>query len=95
MSTKKHHFKLFIAGMNSGSFRAIENVKEICDSYLGDDYELEVVDIYQQRQLLKDMDIIAVPTLVRVSPNPELRVIGDMLDKTEITQILDFSTKKD
>jgi len=81
--------------MNSGTFQAIENVREICDDYLGDDYELEVIDIYQQRQLLKDMDIIAVPTLVRISPIPELRVIGDMLDKTEITEILDFNTESD
>ena len=81
-------FKLFIAGMNSGSFHAIENVREICDTNLGDNYELEVIDIYQQRQLLKDMDIIAVPTLVRTTPEPEVRIIGDMLDKDEITKVL-------
>lgn len=79
--------------MNSGSFHAIENVREICDTYLSDDYDLEVIDIYQQRQLLKDMNIIAVPTLVRVNPAPEVRIIGDMLNKKEITKILEFKEK--
>ncbi|MFW5823027.1 MAG: circadian clock KaiB family protein [Tangfeifania sp.] len=92
-STKNYYFKLFIAGMNSGSFHAIENVREICDTYLSDGYDLEVIDIYQQRQLLKDMNIIAVPTLVRVKPAPEVRIIGDMLNKKEITKILEFKEK--
>lgn len=79
--------------MNSGSFRAIENVREICDTYLGNEYDLEVIDIYQQRQLLKDMNIIAVPTLVRVNPAPEVRIIGDMLNKKEIIKILEIKEK--
>ncbi|MFW5830814.1 MAG: circadian clock KaiB family protein [Prolixibacteraceae bacterium] len=91
---KKHHFKLFIAGMNPGSFQAIENVREICENYLGDDYELEVIDIYQQRQLLKDMDIIAVPTLVRTEPKPEVRIIGDMLNKKDILKVLELKGGK-
>ena len=80
--------------MNPGSFRAIENVRKICDAQLNDDYDLEVIDIYQQRQLLKDMNIIAVPTLVRINPEPEVRIIGDMLDKNEITQILELKGKQ-
>lgn len=93
-SEKNYCFKLFIAGMNSGSFRAIENVREICDSYLDNNYNLEVIDIYQQRQLLKDMNIIAVPTLVRTHPYPEIRIIGDMLNKDEMIKILKFEKNK-
>lgn len=91
--SKNYCFKLFIAGMNPGSFHAIENVREICDACLSNDYDLEVIDIYQQRQLLKDMNIIAVPTLVRIKPAPEVRIIGDMLNKKEITKILEIKKK--
>lgn len=94
MGSNNYYFKLFIAGMNSCSFRAIENVREIFDEYLNDNYDLEVIDIYQERQLLKDMNIIAVPTLVRIMPEPEIRIIGDMLDKNEIIKILEFEDKK-
>lgn len=87
-----YRLKLFIAGMNPGSFRAIENVRDVCDRYLENNYELEVIDIYQQRQLLKDMDIIAVPTLIRMSPNPEKRIIGDMSDKKDLMEILEIPT---
>jgi len=90
---KNYYFKLFIAGMNPNSFSAIENVREVCDTILSDDYDLEVIDIYQQRQLLKDMDIIAVPTLVRIIPEPEVRIIGDMQDKKEMMNILEPGEK--
>lgn len=92
-SKKNYYFKLFIAGMNPSSFRAIENVRDICDSNLNNDYDLEVIDIYQQRQLLKDMDIVAVPTLIRIIPEPEVRIIGDMLDKKEMINILELGKK--
>ncbi len=80
--------------MNHSSFMAIENVREILDSYLTNNFNLEVIDIYQQRQLLKDMDIIAVPTLVRTEPKPEVRIIGDMLDKKEILKVLELKGGK-
>ena len=57
-------------------------------------YELEVIDIYQQRQLLKDMEIIAVPTLVRVNPKPEKRIIGDMKDKNNVVDVLEIMVKR-
>ncbi len=91
---KEYQFKLFIAGISPGSVRAIENVREICDEYLNGNYELEVIDIYQQRQLLKDMEIIAVPTLVRVKPVPEKRIIGDMKDKNNVVDVLEIMVKR-
>ena len=86
-------FILFIAGMNPGSIRAIENVRELCDHSLDGRYELDVIDIFQERELVRRMDIIAVPVLIRTRPEPEKRIIGDMLDQTEIRNALDIPVK--
>jgi circadian clock protein KaiB len=43
-----------------------------------DNYELEVIDIYQQPKLARDSQIIATPTLVRDFPRPMRRFIGNM-----------------
>ena len=86
-----YKLKLFIAGFNPGSIRAIENTRKICDRYLRNKYDLEVVDIYQQRHLVKDLGIIAVPTLIRVLPEPEKRIIGDMLDTEKLITILEIN----
>jgi len=84
---------LFIAGMNPGSIRAIENIRDICDKYLKDKYDLEVIDIYQQRHMVKERNIIAVPTLIRLFPQPEKRIIGDMLNTKKIINILEIRRK--
>lgn len=89
----EYRLKLFIAGMNPGSIRAIENVREICDTFLKDKCDLEVIDIYQQRQVVKEMDIIVVPTLIRTFPEPQRRIIGDMLDTKKVMNVLEISTK--
>ena len=43
-----------------------------------DRFELEIIDIYQQPQLAKEEQIIALPLLIRKSPVPEKRFVGDM-----------------
>lgn len=88
-----YQFKLFIAGINPGSIRAIENIRQICDNYLPGNYDLEVIDIYQQRQIAKEMDIIAVPTLIRTYPGPEKWIVGDMTDTLEIISVMEIRTK--
>ena len=82
--------KLFIAGMNPGSIRAIENIRKVCDNYLKNSYDLEVIDIYQQRHMVKEMNILMVPTLIRIFPEPEKRITGDMLDADLVVKMLEI-----
>jgi circadian clock protein KaiB len=60
--------------------RAIANTKNLCEEYIRDDYDLEVIDVYQQPVVAKEENIIALPMLVRKHPLPEKRLIGDMSD---------------
>jgi circadian clock protein KaiB len=60
--------------------RAIANTKNLCEEYIRDDYDLEVIDVYQQPYVAKEENIIALPMLVRKHPLPEKRLIGDMSD---------------
>ena len=75
--------KLFVTGFLPNSTRAVINIKAICEKYLKGNYELEIIDIYQQPALALAEDIIAIPLLIKKFPLPEIRLIGDMSD-TEI-----------
>ena len=75
---KKYVLRLFVTGILPNSVRAIENINKICERYLKDMYELEIIDIYQQPDLAFTEDIIAVPLLIKKSPLPEVRLIGDL-----------------
>lgn len=87
--------KLCVSGMTSRSRKAVSNLKNICDAYLEGHYQLEVIDLYQQPALAAKHQVIATPTLLKNSPLPLRRLIGDLSD-TELTlQRLGIPLRKD
>jgi len=75
---KAYVLRLFVTGILPNSARAVINIKAICEKYLKDRYDLEIIDIYQQPDLALKEEIIAVPLLIKKSPLPEQRMIGDL-----------------
>ena len=90
---EKYVLKLYITGMTRRSQEALRNIEKICREHLGDNYELEVIDIYQQPTLAKGDQIIAVPTLVKKLPLPLRRLIGDLSKEDRILLGLDLKPK--
>ncbi|AEV99512.1 circadian clock protein KaiB [Niastella koreensis] len=81
-------FRLYVTGASPNSSRAIINIKEICEIYLKDRYTLEIIDVYQQPMLAKSEQIVALPLLVKVSPAPTRKLIGDLADKEKVLKTL-------
>lgn len=75
---KKIIFTLFVAGMSPRSLKAVENARQLCEQHLQGRYELEVIDIYQQPEMAKEAQVVAVPTLIKHLPLPLQRFIGDL-----------------
>jgi circadian clock protein KaiB len=90
---EKYVLKLYITGMTARSQQALRNLKKVCHDYLGDNYELEVIDIYQQPTLAKGDQIIAVPTLIKKLPLPLRRLIGDLSQEDRIVLGLDLKPR--
>ena len=80
----KYAFRLYVTGVTPCSTRAIQNLKELCEKHLEGQYEVEVVDIYQQPDLAKGQEIIAAPTLVKHFPLPLKKFIGDLSNTERI-----------
>jgi len=76
--------RLFITGASPNSSRAIANLKDICEGHLRGNYELEIIDVYQQPLMAQSEQVIALPMLVKMSPSPVRRLIGDMSDKQKV-----------
>jgi len=89
---KKQHYvlKLYVSGATPRSTVAIKNIRKICEDHLEGRYDLEVVDIYQQRTLAEGEQILAAPTLVKQIPLPLRRFIGDMSNTEHILLGLDL-----
>lgn len=86
----KYVLRLYVAGMTPRSADAIRRVTELCDKYLDERYELEIVDIYQKPALMAGEQIVAVPTLVKRLPLPLRKFIGDMHNEEKLLFGLDL-----
>ena len=90
----RYALRLYVAGANRRSSRAIRSITAICEEHLKGRYELQVIDIYQQPTLAKGEQIVAVPTLVKKLPLPLRRFIGTLADKEKIILGLDIRPRK-
>ena len=72
--------RLFITGHTEKSMRAVRNITRLCEEHLHGDYDLEVIDVYQQPELAVEHQLVAAPTLFKVLPLPPRKMIGDMSD---------------
>lgn len=90
VESDKYVLKLFVTGALPNSAKAIVNAKAFCEHYLPENYELEIIDIYQQPKLAIAEDIIAVPVLIKKFPLPEERVIGDLSDNKVVLEGLNI-----
>jgi circadian clock protein KaiB len=86
--------RLYVTGSTPQSSRAIENIKHICETYLSGRYELNVIDLYQQPELARDMQVIAAPTLIKELPLPLQRLIGDLSNTDRVLIALDLDKEK-
>lgn len=86
----KNILRLYIAGMSERSRRAVVRARELCESELNGNFELEVIDVYQQPMLARDGHILATPTLVRDFPRPVRRLIGDLSNAAGLRVGLDL-----
>ena len=87
---QRYVLRLYIAGTTPASSRSVENLRAICDEHLSGRYELMVVDVFQQPDLAKDAQIIAIPTLIKQFPEPVRRIVGDISSEHRVLIGLDL-----
>ena len=82
---------LYVSGSTLNSARAVENIKRISEQHLKNRYTLEVIDVYQQPDLARGDQIVAVPTLIKRFPLPLRRLIGDLSNTESVLLALDLA----
>ena len=85
-----YKLRLFITGRTPHSIRALDNLKEICESELKGQYQVEVIDVLENPGLADADKILATPTLVRRLPEPVRKIIGDLSDREKVLLGLDI-----
>ena len=86
--------RLYVVGATPASQRAIANLTALCEQHLPGRHTLEVIDIYQRPDVATDAQIIAAPTLVRLLPEPVVRIVGDLSDRLKVLAGLDIEFRR-
>ena len=81
---EKFTLRLYVTGSTPQSIRAINNIQKICEENLHGNYNLEIINLYENPELAKSEQIIAAPTLVKQLPLPLRRIIGDLSDLDKV-----------
>jgi circadian clock protein KaiB len=81
---------LFVTGRTPSSERAIVNLRRICDDNADLECEVKIIDVLESPRLAEELRILTTPTLVRESPLPLRRVIGDLSDLEKVFQALEL-----
>jgi circadian clock protein KaiB len=88
MADDLYVFRLYVAGSAPNSQQAVANLRKLCDRYLPDRHEIEIVDVLLHPKRALTEAIYMTPTLISVSPYPGCRIVGTLSNTEPILQIL-------
>ena len=70
--------RLYLSSAAPLSSKAVVNTRAFCEQHLAGRYQLEILSIAENVAKAAQDQVLAAPTLVRVSPLPVRKFIGDM-----------------
>ncbi len=88
---ERYCLELYITGMTPRSIVAIKNLRYICQEFLQGRCDISIIDIYQQPALARTQQIVAAPTLIKRSPLPLRRLVGDLSQSQRVLNGLDIA----
>lgn len=99
VADKVWRFTLYIAGQTPNGMLTLTNLKNFCNQYLPEQYNIEIIDLMDHPERAESDEIFAIPTVVKLLPAPKRYIIGDfanhelMLMKLGINSSIKMETK--
>ena len=84
-------FRLYVAGRTPRYETAHLHLKQLCEEYFAGNYSIEIIDLLEHPERAGADNVIAIPMLERVSPEPVVRIIGDLSDSQSVLGALGTS----
>jgi circadian clock protein KaiB len=81
-------FRLYIVGGAQNSAQALANLSQLCRRYLVDRHDIEVIDVFLEPQRALVDRIFMTPTLIRVTPEPAVRIVGTLSKSDTVLRAL-------
>ena len=87
-SGERYVLWLFVAGDETNSRQARENLARLCERCLDAPCEITIYDVLEAFQPALDNRVLVTPTLIRVSPPPRVTILGNLSDTRKVVAAL-------
>ena len=91
----RYELTLFVTGASTMSARAVADVRKLCETHLHERYELSVIDVHMNPDLVRSRGVLAFPTLIKDAPLPRRVIVGDLSDANRVLAALDIAVAYD
>jgi circadian clock protein KaiB len=83
--------RLYKAGNGPNSIRAVANALALCNEHNTLQHcELEIIDVLEAPWRALQDGVLVTPTLLRIFPNPKVRIIGDLSERAHVLVALNM-----
>jgi circadian clock protein KaiB len=82
--------RMYVASNSAPSTKARRQLAELQSRFGGEDWGIQIVDVFEEPALAEADRILATPVLIRMLPLPRLSVIGDFGDLEVVADALDI-----
>ena len=89
-SPARVQLRLYVNGGMPSSRRAVHALQELRRDHFPSDADIEIIDIAQRPDVAEAERLLALPALVRLSPEPVRRLIGDLTNHEQVLYALDL-----
>jgi circadian clock protein KaiB len=83
-----YRLMLFVAGDEKNSRLARKNLQRLCDTELGSDWQVRIVDVLEDFAPALEHNILLTPALLVLAPPPRALIIGNLSDTTKVRRAL-------
>jgi len=85
---RSFRFCLYVADDSQNSLEASANLLAICNEHLAGRYTIEIVDVLSEPERAEQADVVMTPTLIRLSPTPARRMVGNLSQTEAVLQAM-------
>lgn len=92
--TRALRLRLYVAGQSPNSVTARRNLEALLAEHPSHAASIDVVDVLERPDVAARASVLVTPTLIRVAPPPERRIIGNLSDVNALRAVLGLATRE-
>ncbi|MDO9116330.1 MAG: circadian clock KaiB family protein [Nitrospira sp.] len=81
-------FQLFVAGNESNSTQARDNLARLCKEHLTGRHKITIVDVLKDAATAYTHHVLVTPTLILIKPLPKVLLLGNLSDTRHVLAAL-------